>query len=857
MRKLVRSIIAAMLVITLSPGPGAGLSGQTELAGQAGQAEAPRAIVGAYDSAQLNGVVFITNERNVFGLRFLTYRTGVAVEDTPRAYELGPYAPDGSYAQLSWRSRFDDKIPVTLRWSRVGANVVIGRIQVPPNARVAIEAYRPWSDPRGDAGWATFSAKEDRRAIFGEQVNNQRTKLPLRNFLLRADRVAAGAADYSDSQNMRRTLVREGHAQQASPRRENREVSRFAALSFDPIPSSLASFAGGVNSANSVGFVAMIGDDFNVMEAEADKILQKTTAEILDQEERKYEDSRVTSGGALDDSFTILSRALNWNRVYLPEKHLEYIAISRRYDSDSRNTALSWDTFFNAAFSSLLSDASASATIRLLLEGQAPDGRPPLRRHLQNLRRDEAAVTVGRSMPPIGALCAWKVYLTTHDLGLLAWAYPRLRQWNDWWFSNRGDGQAWRDGNSDGLLEWGFDAELEHGQLGARALSNAAKQRLAFSESGLEDRPQWTTPGPPDSNQDSNQTDSQSNSSDEAKYNDKTHTLEYSTVGLNALYALDTEILMMMARELGLPAESDRWQIRYEQIRKNINDKLWSEDDGLYLNRHWDGRFSHRLSPENFYPLVAGIADEEQAKRMMTTLLDPAKFWGEYPLPSISRNDTAFAEKAPGRGAIWAPMSYLIYLGLKRYGYQNEAAELARKQLSISRAALEKNGRFYDQYSSVDGWPVGEKPNEEGGGQKTYFFGLMVWPAVEELLSADPWTGLSFGSVAATEESRLERVNFSGVKFDVIAGQKRTVIRRNGKIEVECEAPVRLRAYRSNDRAIGFAIETRARTHILIPASEGRKITVSVDGKVLGSTSAGAAASFKVSAGTHKVVIVK
>jgi hypothetical protein len=848
MRKLVRSIITALLIIALSLGPGAGSSAQ-----QAGQAEAPRAIIGAYDSAHLNGVVFITDERNVFGLRFLIYRPGVAVEDMPRSYEFGPYAPDGSYAQLSWRSRFDDKIPVILRWSRVSAKVVVGRIQAPPNARVAIETYRPWSDPRGETSWTTFSAREDHRAIFGEQVNNQRTRPPLRNFLLRADRVATGAADYSDSQNMRRTLIRDGHARQISPKQDSREVSRFAALSFDPIPSSVAGLTGANNSANSVGFVAMIGDDFNAMEAEADKLLQRTVTEILDQEERKYEGSRASSGGALGDSFTALSRALNWSRAYLPEKHLEYIAVSQRDSGEERGATLSWDTFFNAAFSSLLSGASATATIRLLLEGQAPDGRVPLRRHLQNPRRDEAAVTAGRSMPPIGALCVWKVYLTTHDLGLLAWAYPRLRQWNDWWFSNRGDGQAWRDGNGDGLLEWGFDAELEHGQLGARTLSNAAKQRLAFSESGLEDRPQWAASGSPDSNQ----TDPQSNSSDEAKYNDNAHTLEYSTVGLNALYALDTEILMMMARELGLPAESDKWQIRYEQIKRNINGKLWSEDDGLYLNRHWDGRFSYRLSPENFYPLVAGIADEEQAKRMMATLLDPTKFWGEYPLPSISRNDAAFAEKTPGRGAIWAPMSYLVYLGLKRYGYQNEAAELARKHLSISRAALERSGKFYDQYSSVDGRPVNEKSNEESDSHRTYFFGLTIWPAIEELLSADLWSGLSFGSVATTEESRLERVSFSGVKFDVIVGPKRTVIRRDGKIEVECEAPVSLRAYRSSDRAIGFAIEAKERTHILVPASEGRKITVSVDGKALGSTSAGAAASFKVSAGIHRVLIVK
>src|SRR5262249_36748677 len=133
---------------------------------------------------------------------------------------------------------------------------------------------------------------------------------------------------------------------------------------------------------------------------------------------------------------------------------------------------------------------TATATVRLLLEGQTPDGRVPLRRYLQNQRRGEAVVTARRSMPPIGGLCGWEGLLPKHDLGLLAYAFSPLRPWNEWWFSSRGDGQAWRDGNGDGLLEWGFDAELEQGELGARAMSNAAKQKLAFSESGLEDRPQ-------------------------------------------------------------------------------------------------------------------------------------------------------------------------------------------------------------------------------------------------------------------------------------------------------------------------------------------------------------------------------
>ena len=894
MNKLSTSIIAVLVFVALSQLSGANPSARAAQAAPPGQGETRRAIVGAYDSAYLNGVVFIANERNIFGLRFLTYRAGDAVEEVPQSYDLGDCAPDGSYARLIWRSRFDNKAPFILRWSRVSDNAVVGQLSAPADIRVAIETYRPWSDLRAEPGRTAFSAQDDNRTIFGEEVNNLKDRPPLRNFLLQTDRVGSGAAEYSDPQTMRAILLKEGYAKQPE---SGQSVARFSVLSFDPIRGapSLPPDA----STYSIGFVAMLGDDFGAMQVESNNLLQKLATGILDQEEKKYESSRVASSGALGPSFTVLSRALNWSRIYLPEKRLDYTALNQlngRDGRDPRNAPLSWDTFFNAVVSSLVNDASAEAVIRLLLDGLTPDGRAPLRRYLRTSQPDEAAATAGRSMPPIGALCVWKVYIVTRDLEFLAWAYQRLRQWNDWRLADRGDGQAWRDGNGDGLLECGFDAELELGQLGARAISNETKQRMAFSESGLDDRPQWlggarasnppgAQPSSPNDRAIEELIERLVDRGDEAMYNDKTHTLEYTTVGLNALYALDTEILMIMASELGLQAEVDKWRTRYEQIKKNVNEKLWSEEDGLYLNRHWDGRFSRRLSPENFYPLAAGLVDPERAKRMIATLLDPKKFWGEYPLPAISRDDPAFAPGGPGQGAVWAPMNYLVYLGLKRYGYHTEAAELARKSFAIARslgaqasqpagfgpsapagtlqagtpALPGKSGRYGydDQFSSFDGSPVGEKPGAEGDGQRTYFFGLMIWPAVEEAINADPWAGLSFGSVAATEESRLERLDISGAKLDVITGPERTVIRRNGAIEVECETPVRLRAYQGNDRAIGFVIEAKDRAHIKVPALKGRKITVSVDDQVLGSVSPGVEATFKVSVGSHKVMIFK
>jgi hypothetical protein len=511
-----------------------------------------------------------------------------------------------------------------------------------------------------------------------------------------------------------------------------------------------------------------------------------------------------------------------------------------------------------------------------------PDGRVPLRRYLQTEPVGEPPALTGRSMPPLGALCTLKVYLATQDMEFLAWAFLRLQQWNDWWLANRGDGQAWRDGNKDGLLEWGFDAEVEYGAPGTLMLSNADKRRMAFAESGFVDRPQWldtekikaaasptSSAAPPASTAASSPPSPPPQPSGEVKYNDQTHTLEFSSVALNSLYALDTELMVTISREIGLAAEGERCQRRYDEIKRLMNEKLWSEEDGLYLDRHWDGRFSRRITLENFYPLLAGIPDEVKAKRMLTTLRDQRKFGGLQLLPSVPRDDAAFVEKASEQtaftGATHAAINYLLYLGLKRYGFYDEAEGLARQSLHAARAAYEKqgeaqrersaaaNGALFDLFASTSGQPVGESLVPS----RASFAGLMFLPAVEELISADPWLGMTIGSLIAPEEARVERVKVAGGSLDVMIGPKRTVVRRGDKSEIEFEAPVRLRGYRSTDRTLTFTVEAKAEVRALVPPAEGRKVTVSVNDKVLGSTSPGASASFKVKEGLSKVLIVR
>ena len=137
-----------------------------------------------------------------------------------------------------------------------------------------------------------------------------------------------------------------------------------------------------------------------------------------------------------------------------------------------------WDCFFGALLTSLEDKAQTAAAIRAILLAQTDTGLVP------NMASG-GGITPDRSQPPVGSYVTWKVYQKFQDRDLLEWAYPRLKKWHEWWLHDRGDGQPWRDGNKDGLLEWGSDRGSAP-SVGGRGFLQAAKW-----ESGMDDSPMF------------------------------------------------------------------------------------------------------------------------------------------------------------------------------------------------------------------------------------------------------------------------------------------------------------------------------------------------------------------------------
>ena len=190
---------------------------------------------------------------------------------------------------------------------------------------------------------------------------------------------------------------------------------------------------------------------------------------------------------------------------------------------------------------------------------------------------------------------------------------------------------------------------------------------------------------------------------DGASYNSRSHLLEVADVGLMSMYVADCDALAEIADTLGRAAEAEELRERGTRYRAKLA-TMWDEKAGIFLNKDLvTGQSGTRLSPTNFYPLLAHAATAAQAKTMVEKhLLNPDEFWGERVIPSIERNDAAFHDQNYWRGRIWGPMNYLVYLGLANYDDAEVRKEFAQKSYNLFLKEWSEK-RHYENYNAITG----------------------------------------------------------------------------------------------------------------------------------------------------------
>lgn len=389
-----------------------------------------------------------------------------------------------------------------------------------------------------------------------------------------------------------------------------------------------------------------------------EKTIEQIKAIIFEKE--RQTNQKAEQYGKLKDAYEAMQSVMAWNLFYDAENRRGIASVSRVWnESWGGYIIFDWDTYFAALMASLdfkeLAYSNAIAITNAITE----------RGFIPNLEASNGLKSFDRSQPPVGSMVCKLIYGKYNEKWFLEEVYDKLLTWNRWWEKER---------NNEGYLSWGSDAHPKG--MDGHSLQGA------LWESGLDNSPLF----------------------DGATFNEKKEMLDLADVGLMGLYVADCNYLAEIAEILGKTTDQQELKNRSKKYASKLQE-LWDAEKGIFRDKDLvTGKFSPHLAPTNFYPLLGKVATQEQAERMINEhLMNPEEFYGEWMIPSIARNDPAFHDNSYWRGRIWAPMNFLVYMGLRNYDLPQARKMLVEKSYNLIMKEWKEKRRVHENYNSVTG----------------------------------------------------------------------------------------------------------------------------------------------------------
>jgi putative isomerase len=381
---------------------------------------------------------------------------------------------------------------------------------------------------------------------------------------------------------------------------------------------------------------------------------------ILEKQQEKYIAS-LEKYRELKDAYEAMQAVVAWNIFYDAENDRALTSVSRIWNEAWGGYIIfDWDTYFAALMLAIDHKGLAYSNAIAITNGITDGGFIP------NVEATFGVKSYDRSQPPVGSMVCKLIYDKYQEPEFLNAVYENLLTWNRWWDKNR---------NNRGFLSWGSNPH-------PRGMDNPNTKPAAMLESGLDNSPKF----------------------DKARFNPETHMLELTSVGLMGLYVADCNYLADIAEILGKEADAAELRQRSAQYGDKLQE-LWDDSTGIFRDKHLDsGEWSDQLAPTHFYPLIAGVATQHQAERMIKEFfMNPNEFYGEYMIPSISRSSKAFPDNHYWRGRIWAPMNFLVYMGLRNYDLPEARKILVDKSENLILKEWTENRHVYENYNADTG----------------------------------------------------------------------------------------------------------------------------------------------------------
>ena len=152
-----------------------------------------------------------------------------------------------------------------------------------------------------------------------------------------------------------------------------------------------------------------------------------------------------------------------------------------------------------------------------------------------------------------------------------------------------------------------------------------------------------------------------------------------------------------------------------------------------------------RVTYSNFVPLFQGILPKDDGIQMIKRyLLDPEYMWAEFGIRSLARTDPDYNNEciiipySNWQGPIWINANYMDCVALIRYGFSQEANDVAIKLAPMLLQDIRINHSMHECYDSDTGSPLAPTAAQSPNG---VFTGFVGWNMLEQNMLEGAVTG--------------------------------------------------------------------------------------------------------------------
>ncbi len=399
---------------------------------------------------------------------------------------------------------------------------------------------------------------------------------------------------------------------------------------------------------------ALVKTNFNSLLKNTQKEKENKLAQLIAKKKAIYKDT-------IYSNFLAKVVLTLQNNSRIAAEGLKHDGLFPSYNYEWFHGFWAWDSWKHAVAVVNYNPELAKNQMRALFDYQEPNGFIPDCIYRNNLIEEN---NYRNTKSPLAAWAIWSIYEQTKDADFLKEFYPKLKSYHKWWYIER-------DHDQDGLCEFGST----DGTLVAGKWESGMDNAVRFDNTKI------------------------------LKNGDHAYSLDQESVDLNSFLYAEKNYLMKIAQVLRLKAEAKEWETENTTLKTKIQNQFWDPTTAWFYDTTIDGKsFIKEMGCEGFLPLWAEVATAEQAKSIKENLLNPDTFNTFVPLPTLAANHPKF--KPDGgywRGPIWIDQSYFGINGLEKYGYTNEANQLAYKLIHNPDGALEKGKAIRENYNPITG----------------------------------------------------------------------------------------------------------------------------------------------------------